>query len=463
MGTDRRWLVWFRAFGLPIMRPRTIFGAIVVWLIATVGLSVLGFVATSFLLSARWTRPDGFMHRFQQLQLGEARVALEEGGPAKLADYLHRLDRTLGARHLLVDSDNRSVVDGEDCSGLLQRGGRPFWSPIGRPPSITMRVPSIDGRYQLLIDAPPPPVGPWDFLRNFLWLPVLVAVSCYLLAIHIAVPLRKLTLAVERFGLGDLTARVGVAVSRQDEVGELARAFDAMAERTQTLMAAERRLLQDVSHELRSPLARLGFGVELARTSADRETALARVKKDLARLGTLVDELIQLTRSEGDPGERNLSEVDLTDLLHDLIDDCSVEAEARDCRLDLRVDSGDTVVVSGEPELLRRACENVIRNAIRHAERGTAIDVVLNQRNGLAAIDVRDRGSGVPEPDLERIFQPFYRVEEHRDRNSGGVGLGLAIARRALNLHGGSVTATNADPGLCVHLEIPASLRNSPS
>lgn len=445
------------------MRPRTIFGAIVIWLLSAVFLSVLGFVATSFLLSARWNRPDGFMHRFQTFQMGEALVAWNEGGAEKLSAYLERLNRTLRARHILIDSSNRDLVSGEDCSDLLTRStGWPLL-PVGRRPPMVMVVPSEDGQFRLVIHAPPPPVGPWDFLWNFFWIPILMALLAYLLAYHIASPLSKLTRAVERFGRGELSARVGLGNSRRDEIGDLARAFDVMADRIQTLMTAERRLLQDVSHELRSPLARLGFGVELARTSADREAALARVKKDLGRLNDLVDELLQLTRSEGDPTARDLVEVDLSALLRDLVDDCSLEAEARQCRLELRLNIGDVLIIPGEPELLRRACENVIRNAIRHTEQGTAVEVAVNRRADLAVIEVRDRGPGIPEPDLERIFQPFFRVEGDRDRASGGVGLGLAIARRAVSLHGGRISARNADPGLFVHLEIPASGRQEPS
>jgi two-component system sensor histidine kinase CpxA len=438
------------------MRPRTIFGAIIVWLLAAVVLSVLGFVATSLLLSARWGRPNGFMHRFQRFEIDEARASYEEGGPPRLAAYLRRLDAALGARHLVVGPDHRSLVDGRDCSSMLHRDkASTSWFFFRRPHPSPLIIPSVDGRYRMIIDANPPPFGPWDFLLNFLWLPILIAVLCYLLAVHFANPLRKLTRAVERFGLGEMSARVGEEAFRRDEIGDLARAFNAMAERTQTLLTAERRLLQDVSHELKTPLTRLGFGVELARTSPDREAALARVKKDLIRLGNLVDELLQLTRSEGDPSGRILSDVDLDDLAEELIEDCSVEAQARGCRLKLQRELRAHPVVRGEPELLRRALENVIRNAIRHTGEGTDVNMTLKCQDGHVTIEVRDHGPGVPESDLERIFRPFYRVESHRDRASGGVGLGLAIVRRALALHGGQITARNTDPGLSVRLEIP--------
>ncbi len=254
---------------------------------------------------------------------------------------------------------------------------------------------------------------------------------------HLASPLRSLRRVLERFGRGDLAVRYHL--SRRDEIGDLARAFNRMADQIATLLSAERRLLQDVSHELRSPLARLGFAVELARTSPDREAALGRIRKEVDRLSHLVDELLQLTRAEGDPAARNPDEVDLGELVRELVADCALEAEANGCRLVLR--DGPPAHAMGERELLRRACENVLRNAIRHAPEGTQILIELSTREGFATIAIRDQGPGVPPESLSEIFKPFYRVEDDRDRSSGGMGLGLAIARRAVELHQGRISA----------------------
>jgi two-component system sensor histidine kinase CpxA len=257
--------------------------------------------------------------------------------------------------------------------------------------------------------------------------------------------------AVEQFGRGELATRLGS--SRRDEIGELSRAFDVMADQIETLLSAERRLLQDVSHELRSPLARLNFAVELARTSDDRDAALDRIKRDVDRLSALVDELLQLTRAEGDPSARALEEVRLDVLLRALAEDCTLEAEAKKCRLILRAEG--PWAVQGERELLRRAVENVLRNALRYAPDGTPIEIGLRLRDGDALISVRDHGVGVPDGDLEAIFETFYRVEDDRSRTSGGVGLGLSIARRAVVLHGGNIAARNAHPGLRVSIALP--------
>ena len=255
-----------------------------------------------------------------------------------------------------------------------------------------------------------------------------------------------------RFGRGDLTSRANSP--RKDEIGELARAFDEMAGRIQVLMTAERRLLQDVSHELRSPLARLDVAAELASTSADPAEFLAHIRRDVSRLSALVDELLRLTRAEGDPAAREHEEVALDELLHEVASDCALEAEARGCRLNLNAE--EPVTIRGAPELLRRAVENVVRNAIRHAPSGTAVEIGL-ERNGVSArIAVRDLGPGVPEELLDAIFEPFFRVEGHRSRVDGGTGLGLAIARRAVDLHRGRIAARNADPGLLVTIELGA-------
>jgi two-component system sensor histidine kinase CpxA len=272
-----------------------------------------------------------------------------------------------------------------------------------------------------------------------------------MLAFHLVRPLRHLRRVVDRFGRGDLDARA--ASARRDEIGDLSRAFDEMAGRIQTLLAAERRLLQDVSHELRSPLARLDVAVDLAHASPDRGASLGRIKREVIRLASLVEELLQLTRAEGDPTARMHEEVALDDLLRVLVDDGAVEAEAKGCRLALRVEAAGGI--RGDRELLHRAVENVIRNAIRHAPEGSEVEVVLQRRASTAAIVVRDQGPGVPEEMLGAIFDPFVRVEGHRSRASAGIGLGIAIARRAVEPHGGNIWSSNAYPGLVVTIELP--------
>jgi two-component system sensor histidine kinase CpxA len=274
---------------------------------------------------------------------------------------------------------------------------------------------------------------------------------CYALAYHLSSPVLRLQRAVDRFGHGDLSARA--ETKRADEIGQLARSFNHMAERIETLLVAERRLLLDISHELRSPLARLGVAIELARSGEDRDALLDRIQKEADRLNTLIGELLQVTRAEGDPAQCQIAPVRLDQLVEDITDDCSIEAKARDCTLALA--SAPPLTFPGDAELLRRAIENIMRNAIRHAPPGTAVEVSLEADRQSARIVVRDYGPGVPEESLERIFDPFYRVQTDRGRASGGTGLGLAIARRAVELHQGKLHARNAHPGLLVTIELP--------
>jgi two-component system sensor histidine kinase CpxA len=312
--------------------------------------------------------------------------------------------------------------------------------------------PSRDGKYRLVIDSANPS-GPWSPIPNYLWMIAATVVFCYILAVQLASPLRNLKQTVERFGGGDLGVRA--STKRRDEFGKLARAFNKMADRIETLLNAERRLLQDVSHEIRSPLARLRFAVELARTSPDRDRAMDRIQKEVDRLATLVSELLQVTRAESDPESRNLEELSLGALLRDVVEDNRVEAEARGCQI--LVAPSNEVQVRGDRELLRRAVENVLRNAIRYAPPESAIDLALEHKDGLAVIQIRDRGPGVPEEALSSLFKPFFRVEADRNRNSGGgVGLGLSIAQRAVAVHKGAIRARNVGPGLLVEIEVPA-------
>ena len=279
-----------------------------------------------------------------------------------------------------------------------------------------------------------------------------LALLCYAFARYLTNPVRDLQQAVNRFGQGDLAARA--RVNRGDEIGKLARAFNDMADRTQTLMSAERRLLLDISHELRSPLARLSVAVELARMGEDVDSHLNRIQKEADRLNALVGELLQVTRVEGDASRLRSERVALDELVAEVVEDGRLEAEARGVGISLEV---QPISIAGDPELLRRAVENIVRNAIRYSPSGKDVEVRMSRREGRVVIEVRDYGPGVPPESLHRIFDAFYRVEPDRDRASGGVGLGLAISRRAIELHHGNVTARNVEPGLIVEVELPVS------
>ena len=339
------------------------------------------------------------------------------------------------------------MVDGRDRSALVLLASIPPALPRWHGNEGVLATAPAGGSRLLIIIHPKFKL--MGLLPYYLWIFLLIAALGYALAVYLGRPLRNLRHVVEQFGRGDLTIRT--RSTRRDEIGELARAFDLMAGRTENLMTAERRLLQDVSHELRTPLSRLRLTVRLARTSDKREAALDRIKKEADRLSSLVDGLLQVTAAEQDPQSRDQEDVRLDALLKDLVDDGTMEAEAKGCRLTLRANEPTTIL--GDEELLRRAIENVLRNAIRHAPDGTPVEVDMRRRSGTTTITIRDFGTGVPDESLPAIFQPFYRVDDDRSRSRGGVGLGLFITQRAIALHGGEILAAKRASGSRGHYQ----------
>jgi len=432
---------------------RTLFAKILLWFWCTIAITVVGSAFLSALSMSRNATDAGSpVSRLVRFQLEEARVAYETGGRPALEAFLENVQKIYHAHGILTDQRGRDLMSGADRSDLVGRARqrRPF--PFFRTGADMVARAADDGRYWFFYIVPGEPPGAWFLTPDHLFMMLAAVGLCYWLAIEVTKPVRALQKAVERFGRGDLSARVNS--TRRDELGQLARTFDRMAGRIETLLAAERRLLLDISHELRSPLARLGVAVELARSGDDRDAALNRIQRESDRLNSLVGGLLQVTRAEGDPNSLRRTPVRLDELVQQLVDDAQIEAAARGCSVDY--DLREPVTVEGDPELLRRAVENVIRNAIRYSPRDSSIQISLARNDGKALVDVRDRGPGVPEEALPRLFDPFYRVESDRDRSSGGVGLGLSIARRAIELHKGAIRARNANPGLEVELQLPA-------
>ena len=439
---------------------RSVYAKVLLWCFGTLVFSLFAFALISTAAQVRAFGHGGPFEKTSTWQMQEAREAYESGGVPKLKAYLDRVNKHFQVEHHLVDASGRDLATGEDRSAwLTQKQSRPLPWPFGMFSSMGHRGEqhvmvantSRNTPYRWIVVAQPMNNDPWSFLPYYLLVFVAIALLCWLLAVNLATPLRALARTVDRFGRGDLSARVHSR--RRDEIGNLGRAFDDMAERMETLLMAERRLLQDISHELRTPLARLSFAAELSRTAEDRNAATARLKKEIGRLTDLVGALLQVTRAEGDPSSRNLIDMPLDDFLREVVDDCAVEAEARGCRVNLETSA--SLHFRGDRELLRRAMENIVRNAIRYAPEGTPVEVKLASDHDDAEISVRDYGPGVPETELPKIFKPFFRVDESRDSSTGGVGLGLAIAHRAVTVHHGTMTAKNAGPGLLVQIELP--------
>lgn len=290
---------------------------------------------------------------------------------------------------------------------------------------------------------------------------VVSAVVCFFLARYLVAPVDELRRATRQIAAGNLDVRVSPKLKgRHDELGLLASDLDTMSERVRNLLESKQQLLRDVSHELRSPLARLQLALSLARRqgSGDAERHLARIACEADRLEELIARTLKLARLERPMQGLEAVPQDLAQLLTNIVADVGIEADALGCSVTLETQR--PLPVKGDPELLRSAMENVIRNAVRFAPAGSKVVIeakrTAEQPQRIDVI-VRDSGPGVPEKDLELIFEPFYRVDEARNRAVGGDGLGLAIAARAVAIHGGTIQARNMGAGgLAVHLGLPA-------
>jgi len=300
-------------------------------------------------------------------------------------------------------------------------------------------------------------VPPWARLISALLVSGLVSLG---LASLLTRPIRRLRLAAQSMAAGNLDIRVGGKGS--DEVAELARDFDVMAERLREMLHSQRRLLSDVSHELRSPLARLRVALELMEKSDNREKAVKRIEKEADELERLVSNLLSLARLESGQMTLERKPVALVPLLQAVVNDADFEAAAKQRHVQLDVEQEFTV--DGDPVLLRAAVENVVRNAIRHTREHSTVTVHLTACSGGAMIEVCDSGEGVPETELSRMFEAFTRIGEARDRHSGGFGLGLSITGQVMTAHGGTVSAANRNEGgLCISLRFARINRSDES
>ncbi|WP_237065667.1 ATP-binding protein [Microbulbifer guangxiensis] len=298
-------------------------------------------------------------------------------------------------------------------------------------------------------------------LRNF-W-PILLlsalasGLACYWLARYLSRPLDKLRAATRQVAVGELDYRVAPALAKRgDELSELAEDFDSMTAQLQSAMAEQRRLIKDVSHELRSPLARLQVALGIARQKSDGKLdgELDRIGKAADYLEDIIADVLSLPVAGAD--QRPLDDVvDVAALLHALTDDLHLEAQQKNLQVRLQ-QAEEELLVATRGSSLTAALENILRNAIKYSPAGSSVSVVAGSDGQHCKIQVIDSGSGVEDSELEAIFRPFYRTDSARTRDSGGVGLGLAIAQRTISHHGGSITARNmAGAGLCVDISLP--------
>jgi len=422
-------------------------------MVATLSLSFLIFHEISDRMQKHSIDP--VFDRFDELEIESARAALASGGKDALKQYLSRLNHAFwGSSHFLLDADGVDVLSGENSRRLLP-------PPSAEPPISRWRTRedghfvrayrSEDGKNWIVATGVLGRPDIWTYLPYYFLVLGATLLLCWLASAGVVSPIRRIAGTIALFGRGDLSVRVHTR--RQDEIGQLGRSFNQMAERLERLIVSERRLLGDISHELRSPLARLKFAVKLARTSADSKMALDRIERDIDRISSLVAGILEITYIESEPAVQTPEIARMEDVVDEVAHDCALEAEMRDCRI--AVSGHIAGEVEGNRELLRRAVENVLRNAIRYSPEHSTIEVFIVEDSRAAVVSIRDFGPGIPADALAKIFDPFFRVDEARDAMSGGSGLGLSIAKHAVQVHHGTIFAENAAPGLRVKISIP--------
>lgn len=420
---------------------------------------MLGILALSYFvynsISARFehTYFDPVFDRFDELEIESARTALDSGGRPGLTAYLHKLDHLFGGSHYLLNQSGVDILSGANMNAQIPHPPA-VQSRIERQDRMIIAHRSTDGRFWFVAIAPldrsaPPIYRPYYFL-----IAAVILLLYWLAAVGLVVPIRKVSRMADRFGRGELAIRVNLR--RKDELGSLARSFNEMADRIETLITSRTHLLQDISHELRSPLARLKLATKLARTSQDQQAALDRIERDVDRMTGLIGDLMDITRMEGDPSSLNFATLDLNSLIIATASDCRIEADAHRCQLALS--GAIQSAIEGNRELLRRAIENVVRNAIRYSPPGEHINVALAEGADCVTIAVCDHGPGVEEEFLSDIFEPFFKADPARDASRGNTGLGLSIARRAIELHHGTIDAQNTNPGLAIRIVLPKAI-----
>jgi signal transduction histidine kinase len=408
-----------------------------------------------YLVRAKWSRTGPGLI---EASSGEAVAIFERSGESDLVQYFGELEREYSVRAKLFRG-NEGIgprLDGEEGIRLAAQIAAMQQGPYIRGETAAQRIDAASGKTYVLVLAFRPYLTPYLPVAEVA-LAILAAggLFCFLITRHVTSPLFRLRAAAASIAEGRLDVRVSPVLGRRaDEIADLARDFDRMAERIQSLLDGQKRLLGDVSHELRSPLARLNVALTMAgRASAPAETGqyLERIGLEARRLDHLIGQLLMLSRIDsGVEGTERVS-IDLGKLVQEIADDANFEAQSTSGRV--TVECAGRCTVNGSVEVLRSAIENTVRNAVRHTSVGTAVEITLRRNGSAALLHVRDHGTGVPESMLTEIFLPFHKVPP---MNTNGAGLGLAITERAVRAHGGSVRAHNlAEGGLLVEMMLP--------
>lgn len=395
-----------------------------------------------------------------------------QGAPATSA-YIDQLEQKTHLLACLFD-DSGAVISGTNCvtfadivSRVATAGDSAFSMKYGLA-RVALRVQGKSGRafiYATELPAGPrTAMGPSHAVIALRWCVALLVsgLICYLLTLYLTAPILRLREASQHLAGGDLSTRAAAGMERRhDEIGSLVRDFNAMAARIEGLVTRQRQLIYDISHELRSPLARLNVALDLVRERKGNDPAFGQMERDVERLNQMIGRLLTVARLDSTAPPVSMARLDLTELVSQIVHSADFESRERNGAVHLTAD--ESYFVDGNAELLHSAIENVIRNAIAYNTPGKTVEVHLSatentQGPAMVRLVVRDYGPGVSEPELVSIFQPFYRVAADRNPQSG-TGLGLTIADRVVRAHGGAIRARNAVPhGLEIEILLPRSI-----
>ena len=410
---------------------------------------------------------------------------LRREGPAALERYVGSFEMDPGVANYIFDADGHEILGRRPAPAVLR-----LLASMSEWPSGTPRIDSaermiaervVDNRgtpHIVVVDWPSPSVlnrSLFEFLSPDIYaerpsraalgrIAAVFSVAglfCFVLARHIARPIDRLRTAARNIANQQLQTRVDVSVlGRKDELADLGRDFDRMAERIEHLVTAQRHLLADVSHALRSPLARLNVALGLARQRSGQPGSehLDRIETEAERLNKLIGQLLTMARVDSGVDLERPTTFDLGSVVEEVSTDAEYEARTRECAV--AFNQRGACVVEGAREMLRGAVENVVRNAVRHTADRTRVEVSLDREQAStgarAVIKVRDYGPGVPDESVDTLFVPFNRILNDGLASPERTGLGLAITRRTFEVHGGTATAANvADGGFVVTLELP--------
>lgn len=425
-------------------------------------LSIVGFSASIGLLNDKLAReqwaeePANTFSRGMYRISQRLKITLATAGSEAAKEELVAIPRMSRNYIFIVDQNDAEILSRDAILRALR-------ARHGRMEAETVLAKGGQEHTIFLVDRIPPTTilapGPDGTALRILAGAIISALVSFFLARSLTAPLEALRTATRQIAAGDLDARVAETTpQRRDEFGQLGADFNQMAARLQTMQQASRRLLRDVSHELRSPLARLSVALEIARKKGSDAIApeLDRIGLEGERLESLVNDVLGLLRETSENSPKQDEILDLSALMTELVE--VVNYEVPDGKPGVQWQPAEEVLFHGDRELLWRTMENLLRNALRHtdAERGVLLDLKTHSSDRQLLITVRDFGTGVPEAELEKIFEPFYRVQESRDRHSGGHGIGLSIASAAVGRHGGVIEASNvAGGGLCVSICLP--------